>query len=309
MILRPTVFVLGAGASHVYGFPTGAKLVTDVIHSLKYPDTKFSNDVRWASGAEGHLLGEFRRDLREARRRSIDRFLETRQEYLRIGKAAIARTLMPLEVEEELYQPDKEDWYEYLLDHMIQGSSPAAFQRNRLNIITFNFDRSFEAALFKALRASYGGMDDPTAGELSTHIKVFHIHGDLGRFDRRPGSGWARPYTAVEDGDATKAAAERIRLVHEELTPESLELPLTAIEEAQVICFLGFGFDRMNMRRLGFDGADRERLYHRKKIYCTKYDLQDGELTGAHESLKGLDYDFKDRTILQFLRHEKIVHE
>lgn len=48
MITRPTVFILGAGASADYGFPTGEKLQTKIYPFLKAcqnTDFKFIKDA------------------------------------------------------------------------------------------------------------------------------------------------------------------------------------------------------------------------------------------------------------------------
>ena len=54
----------------------------------------------------------------------------------------------------------------------------AAFANNRLQIITFNFDRSFEWWLARVLRATYG-VDLDEAVTLGASIEVIHVHGQL----------------------------------------------------------------------------------------------------------------------------------
>ena len=149
MITRPTVFVLGAGASHPYGFPLGQGLLNEVVRELSNADGEFHHEV-CAVIREVERVKAFARDLRLCGRSSIDAFLETRQEFVDVGKAAIARVLSEYESDGRLThdRPD-EGWYHYLFDRMLTRS-PDDFRNNRLCVVTFNFERSFERALVLA---------------------------------------------------------------------------------------------------------------------------------------------------------------
>src|SRR6267378_303056 len=94
MIEKRTVLILGAGASMPYGFPSGSGLRR---HIIEYLDELLSADTT-----------------------SIDVFLERRTEFVEIGKAAIAATLIPLESTRNLFQtwtlPSvlmSQTWYQY----------------------------------------------------------------------------------------------------------------------------------------------------------------------------------------------------
>ncbi len=184
MIRSQTVFVLGAGASQAYRFPDGESLVRLAIDFTETEGMPGKVAELQALGIDEARAQGFRDQLAKSLVESIDAFLETRQEFLDIGKRVIARLLMPLEQPD--YLPAREDdWYAYLLNRMIKGS-PDDFRANRLSVVTFNFDRSFEWALFTTLQARYGLSDDE-AGDLASSVKVIHVHGDLGQPSRRPG--------------------------------------------------------------------------------------------------------------------------
>jgi len=107
MIKNKTVLVLGAGASMPYGFPSGQGLVDIICDS----NNNFKKLV-----AEGAVVGEnnvstFIRALREADPESIDVFLANNPEFEKVGKSAIAATLLPRENEWEL----KDKWRELRL--------------------------------------------------------------------------------------------------------------------------------------------------------------------------------------------------
>lgn len=86
MIRRQTVFVLGAGASYPYGFPTGEGLVNEVI-SLAGLDRTL--DAFLYNGCVDLDVKRFARDLADSDSPSVDSFLEHRPDFLRIGKLAI----------------------------------------------------------------------------------------------------------------------------------------------------------------------------------------------------------------------------
>src|SRR5687767_8080552 len=98
MIRKPTVFVLGAGASRPYGFPLGIDLVDQICSEIL--GTSDDSGVLVRLQELGHPIKEIRAfgtDLRGTRPYSIDTFLETRQEFLNVGKAMIADVLLRAE--------------------------------------------------------------------------------------------------------------------------------------------------------------------------------------------------------------------
>jgi hypothetical protein len=135
VITKPTVFVLGAGSSQPYRFPSGSELVDRVWQRILH----FGDDNR-ENPLDEQLKGlkhshdktvEFARELRFSRGYSIDRFLEMRPEFMEIGKAAIADVLLDAEKESvtELFpnepilwteEPEDRDWQRYLFDQLIR---------------------------------------------------------------------------------------------------------------------------------------------------------------------------------------------
>lgn len=84
---------------------------------------------------------------------SVDFFLENNEKFEEIGKLAIAFELILHEDYKQLRREQKKRWYETLFHLMVQGGR---FDQNRLSVITFNYDRSLEAFLFRALGNLYG---------------------------------------------------------------------------------------------------------------------------------------------------------
>src|SRR5262245_57393358 len=95
MIRRRTAIVLGAGASHDYGFPLGRsllKLVCDHLQS-SFQSTKVLAEI----GFPIEDQKRFAEALEWSGLPSVDAFLERRTEFMDIGKAAIAAELIPCE--------------------------------------------------------------------------------------------------------------------------------------------------------------------------------------------------------------------
>ena len=96
MITTPTVLVLGAGASYPYGFPTAKDLKQSICNTFSregLPAIFRSEDCTFAP----EQFFEFREAFLRAGQPSVDAFLERRQNFLGVGKLAIAFCLMPFE--------------------------------------------------------------------------------------------------------------------------------------------------------------------------------------------------------------------
>src|SRR5262245_43457196 len=102
VLSKRTVFVVGAGASVPYGYPTGRDLVTEVLTSLA---GTHNNRAFLESECEftRHELNRFRDELLRSGKNSVDAFLEHRPDHLNVGKAAIANVLIQKESEESLF--------------------------------------------------------------------------------------------------------------------------------------------------------------------------------------------------------------
>lgn len=211
MIKQHTVLVLGAGASAPYGFPLGAALVDQVAAEILDEESTLVSRLR-IRGIKAADSRRFATALRDARPYSIDAFLEMQPMFANVGKFAIADVLLRAENQRTLSAaPEKVDWYRYLLNRVLVLRSKENFlvQARRLSIVTFNFDRSFERALFTCLRAAFGSNDEETR-QLATAIDVHHIHGLLGEPD------WLHPDSedATHYGGTTLATSVAQRRRH-----------------------------------------------------------------------------------------------
>ena len=158
MIRRRTVFILGAGASAPYQLPVGSALVDRICKEIMKAEpmiTRLEDFLARNNGIAGDAA-RFAAALKGSRAYSIDAFLETNRPYRLIGKAAIADVLLRCENQSDL-APVNGDWYRYLFSILLNQSIERYQQQAKLlTIVTFNFDRSFERALFLALKNRFG---------------------------------------------------------------------------------------------------------------------------------------------------------
>lgn len=294
MIKKRTVFVLGAGASVPYGFPTGGELVDHICAEILISDRArvpprrmhlldFRLPIRLADlGYSAKDIQEFASAMYAVRPYSVDTFLEMRPAFKDIGKAAIADVLLRAETKSLTVDADAEfDWYRYLLNNILLRRSPEFFseQVKFLRLVTFNFDRSLERWLFDGICHGFGQGDDASRS-LLRKLHIHHVHGRLGKPD------WIyhsplemTPYGATDGQlkDSTEKAVRSMNLVHEPSPEKDLEKAREALKDAEVVNFIGFGFDERNLLKLRLP----ECVSTMATLRATTYGLQRAE----HEPL------------------------
>jgi hypothetical protein len=281
MIRRKTVFVLGAGASIPYAFPSGATLAGQVCDRLRDLNSDFAIALR-ANGADDKCVREFRALFRQSGRESIDAFVQSRREFLVMAKLAMAMTIGPLEIEQNLYSASDDDWMGYLFNRMV-GASPADFLLNRLKVITFNFERSFERRLFLTLKASYE-ISDHDAAVLAQAVPVLHIHGDLGAPAWLVQGSASRDYSplkCIDGSEDLSTWASRLKLIHEEIPQDTVDTARSWLLDAAAVCFLGFGYHELNLERLNVRNVFQRR---QTEVGGTVLGFEEGELAAIERA-------------------------
>jgi hypothetical protein len=296
----PTTLIVGAGASQPYGFPLGDELFDEICSFLR-PDIE-SNEKKILVAGIGFELDRlvwFRKDLLRSGIRSVDAFLESRGEFINEGKAAIACVLVNREISEHVIERGarQDNWYAYLWSRL-RTEDPAQLSKNRLSIVTFNYDRSLEYFLYHAISATYGLAEDKARNFLGG-IPVVHLHGQLGTLREAAGNG--RNFSNRRDPEAIKMAAAGITIIHEANDGDAnFERARGYLAEAQRICFLGFGYHKTNIRRLRISKYSGH-------IYGTTKGLRGPEIS---EVTKQLEKPFQNQSQdenLDFLRSYGIL--
>jgi len=253
----------------------------------------------------------FRDALERSGRSSVDVFLEYRSEFLSLGKTAIAALLTPFEVEANLFTADR-NWYEYLFRYL--GPSLNDLSRSNLSVVTFNYDRSFEHYLFTTLQHSFDLSTAKAFEYLDRSVPVVHVYGKLGELPHASGvSGvGVRSYQAPDPtnrSDVALAVRDGIKIMHEGATGDNLALGRAQqlVREADVICFLGFGYLEENLNRLRFDRRKDDAL-----VWGTAYDVGVGERAptlnffARHQGKRQIELGTMGQDVLEFLRQHPV---
>jgi hypothetical protein len=175
MITKKTVFILGAGASCPYGYPSGARLRQQICLYQGFMNNytthrAFGQIEQSAREAKLKRIKEFRDAFNKSKIKSIDAFMAINSELATIGKYIIAFEILIAEQQslfgEEakfereaiayrkshgdsvprnwLSQPlfEGDDWYDYLYNRLIAGlvskNTLPDFSNGNLAFITFN---------------------------------------------------------------------------------------------------------------------------------------------------------------------------
>src|SRR4051812_14320979 len=108
MLARPTVLILGAGASAPQ-FPTGSTLKSQICQLEEHALSLYSPECR-----------SFQEVFAKSPISSIDSFLEQRQEFQNLGKSAIALCLLPCEDRSKEFGLSP-GWYGLLFEALFTG--------------------------------------------------------------------------------------------------------------------------------------------------------------------------------------------
>lgn len=248
MIKKPIVFILGAGASMPYQYPSGSGLKQGILQTLRHKNSEFYKKISSFFDSK-EIIEDFSHDLSKSGQLSVDAFLEHRFEFMPVGKLAIAHYLINLEQERIIFDIDREElsWYEYLFNKL--NAPFEEFGNNKLSIITFNYDRSLEYFLFTALKNTSGRPEEKCAEELNK-IPIVHVHGSLGTLPWLGES--SKPYRPECTFKELEMASKQIIVIPEDVkTHNSFTRAFDLMSAADRICFLGFGYHDANLERLG----------------------------------------------------------
>jgi hypothetical protein len=219
MFTKPTVFIIGAGASWHYGYPTGETLVTKIIEESQ----KATHDFRWSdeyglypfwpkyiyekenlsptpNGMQLRIIKDaienFTNECRDLSQRLqqvnplvIDYFLGHNPTLGKIGKLFISKIILECESEYEaggnINRPLAErkkiadDWYRFIAHKIMDRCSLDELLSNKVHFITFNYDISLETSLYKTLMSVESFSDDRKIKEFLSKERILHMYGHI----------------------------------------------------------------------------------------------------------------------------------
>lgn len=274
MFRKPVVFIVGAGASKDYGLPLGGELASTIAADVK--GLSLSIDRRRDTTLYDLLLNERGREALTGKyvpagqrlaavissSVSVDDALyrlSENPEAIELGKICIFRAVLKAEGESSLsFSPDTgkmrpdagmDGWIEQFFSMATEdcrlSEVPDAF--DKVTFVNFNYDRCIEHYLYWSLQRigiSEGDAADTVRRLASSMIRPY---GTLGSIIPR-----ARDFLAFGADTRIDVASmlSRIRTYTESDAlhdPAKLE---SALNDAAMFIFLGFGFHRQNMNLL-----------------------------------------------------------
>lgn len=298
MISNNVTLVLGAGASKPYGFPLGGELKDAIVEellagSIQAPLFRFSEQF----GFREDYLKDFALALKYSNQPSVDSFLEDRPEFREVGKYCISTSLIQREISTSLHSYKDGVWYDYLLSLM---GNRDEFLKNKLSIVTFNYDRSLEYFLFTTLLFRFHLSPDQ-ATEYIKSVNIIHAYGDLGK----PAfmTNYGRGYNHMLTIESLRTCIDSIKFIHDENAAETFGDIHKTIGASDTLIFLGFGFHRKNVERLNLRDH-----YRGKNIIFTHFGRLRGEVerdkklitsNSLHYIKDVIGYDYNVRDFLR----------
>ena len=274
MITANTVFVLGAGASVPYNYPCGRKLCQNICHELRSEYMPAFKQLLKCEFSKDNIT-DFRNALSRNIGTSIDIFLQNNhRKFLEIGKFAIAQELIQYENENTLFEYNDKNWYRELSNYLIRDCrNHNDFLSNNIAFITFNYDRSLEHYLYRGLKDQYGDATLEDIANIVNRIPIIHIYGILDRLPwQRGAKDGGRDYNSIIDEKILRKSTQELNIVCEGVKKElSRDAISEMFEEADFIHFIGFGYDRDNLHRLGIPSAQKRGL---RPISGSAYDIR-----------------------------------
>lgn len=289
MITEQTTFILGAGASVPFGFPTGEQLRAEICRENHYERENTKGEKHWKlftllqkCGQSDDSIEQFCYEFERSGVISIDTFIAFRPEFQELGELSIAGILLPLECNYQLYRRGRlhgnADWYQLVWNELLVGvTKPAELIANTVNFVTFNYDRSLEHFLHGAISATFG-LAPQEAHEILGQLRIHHVYGSLGPYCEHA----TLPYGGYDEAAliaAMKAARESIKTVPTRRGPAD-EISASWLANAQRVFVLGFGFDATNCDRIGLKNACALAAKQQtpKQVFASAYNLTAAEI-------------------------------
>ena len=309
MLAKKTVFIVGAGASHELDFPTGDVLRQEIaaLLNITFPDgyNQKDGDYEIQQVLRNFASRKGLRDINGLLHKcwlirdalpgsiSIDNLLDAHRndpEISQIGKLAIAKAILRAERKSKLFNkrdPHKpfkladvaETWLIPLLQILTEGVPKEQARRIFDNVvfINFNYDRSLEYFLARAISIYYG-FATPESEEICARARIIHPYGHVGKH------GVPNPLATVsfgEDRYDLELIAQGIRTFTEGISDEGFGDEIkTAISSAEQLVFLGFAFHPLNMEILTTE--DRSKV---RNVFGTTVGLADAAVRSVKKRI------------------------
>ena len=299
MIDIETVFILGAGASNPYNYPTGEELRKYICSTFK---SKFHNiisggeeNITYQIGNLSYNADKFSRNFEDSTTPSIDLWLARNPNFSHIGKLAIILSIFDAERDSKFREDieSNQDWYSYLYRRMtsslVDPDSYKNFRNNNVTFITFNYDRSLEHFLYESLNNSFRSAPGKEILHELNETPIYHVYGKIADL---PWESDIDIDTAVRYLKPDKDPYLEFTFSHLEKLKNNIEIVYEReqsdyskihdkISSAKRIFFLGFGYAPENLEMLQI----RETMNDDQAIYGTALGFREKEIKDIKKSI------------------------
>lgn len=283
MFEKSTLFILGAGASAPYDYPTGDRLRKSIVTSLWEVLSNTTYDQEKPLLPDKAVIKNFCDSLDKSDDLLIDYFLETcnNSEFVRIGKIAILKFILQAELESSVKRNvefAEDDWFPVLFGKITEGVKCVEdLALNRVNFITFNYDRLLEHRLVSAVKHKFGVSWEESYRAFE-NIQIIHVFGRLPDlfFENNNGYQYGKNillHQLVEHLDEIKTIHERSSINTSNISG--------LISGADSIYFLGFGYNEENLNLLNI----KSNLCKETNIYGTAYRINETKINSIKHKI------------------------
>ena len=310
MISNRYLFILGAGSSVGYGYPTGKDIISRIIENLENHIAALE-ELPKGKNYQQELFDKYTSEakpfinaLKETMPKNIDGFLSRRKgEFDQIGNFAIALAIINAERRSgkdnfPSYLNSKDNWQRYFFERICEGynkSDTSDLNAPPIGIISFNYDRSLECAFYHYLKTNYGSTRPEDALRI---LDVKHAYGSI-RADWNALE-YGKEYTFPE----VHLSARQLEIMYEGRSSISQKVGFYEdwIRRFERIFFLGFAYDDFNLQNLHFPAILKGKGGH--IAYGTAKDLDDYVLNNVKSRFKmdNIDIDLSDCYCLEFIK-------
>ncbi|RLD56687.1 MAG: hypothetical protein DRJ05_10945 [Bacteroidetes bacterium] len=328
-----TVFILGAGSNHEYGFPLGLDMLKNAVRDIKNTESvlyklllRLSDELNISES-----FVKFGESLQRSGLDSIDEFVFHNPIYEQIAKIVISYYIIESE-KKNVDLGDRALWYKFLWDQ-IYTRDFKDFPKKDIGIVTFNYDRSFEKYFYTLISSTYGYKNDFNDINIKKMIierlPIYHVYGKINNlpFENKESNykyGQEHILLPMEIEDSNqqrvnhllnpvKESINNIELILENRQTKNsrLEKIINLIRESSKIVFLGFAFNDDNMKALTFNkNVLDSRLPSGKVGFWYNYNGLDPTSQQEYESIRefGIKLNKRDYgNITDYLRNELII--
>lgn len=242
-LLNRSLFILGAGASCSYGFPSGESLLSRISTIAKNEAASSSSVL------DSALANRLANVIDQSRPPSIDWLLELHPDLAISGKYCIGQAICELETDTRIDKvKTNEDWYKWLFQSACRDCR-SIFDLLDIfpKILTFNYDISLERYLYRCLRAMYG-VSSELAIKVLRDLPIRHVYGTFGSIGQFADE---TCYKITMGQEEIYSKCQNIKTIHEVKTKSENDHVEWAYADVDNVAILGFGYHAENIELVG----------------------------------------------------------